>query len=146
MVTSKLPALQFYQLALPAPQPKAGVDFNAAAADRGDQLFSGKAKCQSCHNEPIWTEAGWSLHKASEVGIDDFQASRGPDGVLKTANLTALFVREQGYFMDPANKGRYYHDGRFKTLKEVVMHYNSFMKLNLTEQEMNDLVEYLKSI
>ncbi len=146
MITSKLPALQFYQLSLPPPQPKEGTDFDAAAAARGDELFSGKAKCQTCHNEPIWTESGWSLHKASEVGIDDFQAARGPDGVLKTANLTALFVREQGYFMDPANKGRYYHDGRFETLKDVVMHYNTFMKLNLTEQEMNDLVEYLKSI
>lgn len=145
-ITSKLPALQFYQLALPAPTPEPGKDFNAEAAERGDALFSGKARCATCHTEPIWTEPGWSLHEASEVGIDDFQASRGPDGVLKTANLAALFVRENGLYMDPANAGRYYHDGRFKTLKDVVMHYNDFLDLGLTEQEMNDLVEYLKSI
>lgn len=42
-VTSKLPALHFYQLALPAPNPKPGVDFNPAAAERGDALFSEKA-------------------------------------------------------------------------------------------------------
>ena len=145
-ITSKLPALQFYQLAIPAPEPVPGKDFDAAAAQRGDALFKGKAQCQICHFEPIWTEAGWGLHEASEVGIDDFQASRGPDGVLKTANLTSLFVRENGLFMDPANAGRFYHDGRFQTLADVVMHYNEFFKLGLTDQEMNDLVEYLKSI
>jgi hypothetical protein len=77
---------------------------------------------------------------------DDFQASRGPDGVLKPANLTALFVRENGFYMDPANQGRFYHDGRFKTLKDVVIHYNDFLKSGLTDQEMDDLVEYLKSL
>jgi hypothetical protein len=44
-VTSKLPALHFYQLALPAPKPRAGVDFNEQSAARGDCLFSGKARC-----------------------------------------------------------------------------------------------------
>jgi hypothetical protein len=145
-ITSKLRALQFYQLALPIPTPVAGKDYDAAAAVRGDALFSGKANCQSCHNENIWTEAGWDLHKSSDIGIDDFQASRGPDGVLKTANLAAIFIRENGLYMDPANKGLFYHDGRFKTLKDVVMHYNDFLSLGLTDAEMNDLVEYLKSL
>jgi hypothetical protein len=35
-VTGKLPALHFYQLALPVLQPRAGVDFNKDAAARGD--------------------------------------------------------------------------------------------------------------
>jgi hypothetical protein len=51
-ITSKLQALQFYQLAIPAPQPPEG-SFDQAAADRGDELFSGKAKCNSCHVEPL---------------------------------------------------------------------------------------------
>ncbi len=145
-ITSKLPALQFYQLALPVPKAMPGVDFDAAAAMRGDEIFSGKAQCGTCHNEPIWTEAGWDLHKPFEIGIDDFQANRGPDNVLKTANLAGIFIRERGLYMDPANKGRYYHDGRFATLKDVVQHYNAFFNLGLTDAEMNDLVEYLKSI
>lgn len=146
MITSKLPALQFYQLALPAPKPVPGTHFDPAAAARGDVLFSGKAQCGTCHVEPIWTEPGWSMHTGAEVGIDEFQASRGPDNRLKTANLTALFVRELGLFMDPANKGRFYHDGRFATLMDVVQHYNSFRGLGLTPAEMHDLVEYLKSL
>ena len=145
-ITKKLPALQFYQLAIPAPAPEPGVDFNAAAAQRGDELFSGKAKCNDCHVEPLWTEPGWNLHTPAEIGIDSFEADRAPDGVYKTMNLAGIFVRENGLFMNPANKGRYYHDGRFATLLDVVNHYNTRFSLGLTAQEKSDLVEYLKSL
>jgi hypothetical protein len=145
-ITKKLPALHFYQLAIPAPAPVPGVDFNVAAAERGDELFSGKAKCNDCHVEPLWTEPGWNLHKPADIGIDSFQADRSPDGVYKTMNLAGLFVRENGVFMSPANKGRYYHDGRFATLLDVVNHYNTHFSLGLTAQEKLDLVEYLKSL
>lgn len=145
-ITSKLPALEFYQLAIPAPRPRPGVDFDAAAAKRGDALFGGTAKCGTCHVEPLWTEPGNNTHKPSEIGIDSFQADRSPEGTYKTMNLAGLFVRERGLFMNPANKGRFYHDGRFQTLMDVVNHYNDFFKLNLTDQEKNDLVEYLKSL
>jgi hypothetical protein len=145
-VTSKLPALQFYQLALPAPQPQPGRDFDPAAAKRGDDLFSGKAKCNTCHFDPLWTEAGWNLHKPDDVGIDAFQANRAPDGDYKTMNLAGIFVREEGLFMRPANKGRYYHDGRFATLMDVVNHYDKLLSLGLTTQEKQDVIEYLKSL
>jgi hypothetical protein len=145
-ITKKLPALHFYQLAIPAPEPEPGVDFNAAAADRGHDLFITKAKCNDCHVEPLWTEPGWNLHTPAEIGIDSFQADRSPDGVYKTMNLAGLFVRENGLFMNPANKGRYYHDGRFATLLDVVNHYNTHFGLGLTAQEKLDLVEYLKSL
>jgi len=145
-ITKKLPSLHFYQLAIPAPEPQPGVDFDPAAAARGDELFSGKAKCNDCHVEPLWTEPGWNLHKPAEIGIDSFQADRAPDGVYKTMNLAGIFIRENGVFMNPANKGRYYHDGRFKTLLDVVNHYNTHFNLGLTAQEKNDVVEYLKSL
>ena len=145
-ITGKLAALHFYQLALPAPTPRPGVDFNAAAAARGDELFSSKAGCNNCHVEPLWTEPGWNLHKPEDIGIDSFEADRAPDHTYKTMSLAGLFVRENGLFMKPANKGRYYHDGRFTTLADVVDHYNIFFKLGLGAQEKQDLVEYLKSL
>ncbi len=77
---------------------------------------------------------------------DSFEADRAPDGVYKTMNLAGIFVREEGRFMDPANKGRFYHDGRFQQLKDVVKHYNTFSNLGLTDSETNDLIEYLKSL
>ncbi len=146
LITAKLPALHFYQMALPAPKPRPGVDFDAAAAARGDELFSGKAKCNNCHVEPLWTEPGWNLHPAADVGIDSFEAGRAPDHAYKTMNLAGIFVRENGLFMRSENKGRYYHDGRFATLGDVVNHYNKLMSLGLSDQEKSDLVEYLKSL
>jgi hypothetical protein len=145
-ITPKLAALHFYQLGIPAPTPQPGRDFNPAAAKRGDELFSGKARCNNCHVEPLWTEPGWNLHKPSDIGIDSFEADRAPDRVYKTMNLAGVFVRENGLFMNPANKGRFYHDGRFKTLRDVVNHYNAHFGLALSEQEKSDLVEYLKSL
>jgi hypothetical protein len=145
-ITSKLPALHFYQLALPAPKPKPGEDFDAAAARLGEALFVAKARCNECHVKPLWTEPGWNLHKPDEIGIDSFQADRAPDRAYKTQNLAALFVRERGLFMRPENKGRFYHDGRFATLLDVVNHYNIFFNLGLTEEEKRQLVEYLKSL
>lgn len=145
-ITSKLPALQFYQLALASPIPVDGIDFNASAATLGDSLFSGKAQCNNCHVEPLWTEPGWNLHKPSDIGIDSFEADRAPDGVYKTMNLGGIFVRENGKFMKPENKGRFYHDGRFKTLLDVVNHYDKLLTLGLTDEEKSNLVEYLKSL
>lgn len=145
-VTSKLPALHFYQLALPAVEPRPSIDFDPAAAARGDELFSGKANCNSCHHEPLWTEPGWNQHSADELKIDSFEADRAPGHAYRTMNLSGLFVRERGLFMFPQNKGRFYHDGRFQTLMDVVNSYDARFSLGLTEQEKHDLVEYLKSL
>ena len=136
LITSKLSDLQFYQLAIPSPQPPAG-SFDPAAADRGDALFSGKAKCNSCHVEPLWTDPGWNLHTPSEICIDSFQADRAPDLRYRTAPIGALFTHV---------KGGFYHDGRFSTLNAVVDHYNTCMNLQLTPGETSDLVQYLLSL
>jgi hypothetical protein len=145
-VTGKLPALHFYQLALPVLHPRAGVDFNKDAAARGDELFSGKANCNSCHHEPLWTEPGWNQHTADEMKIDSFEADRSPGHAYQTMNLAGAFVRERGLFMFPQNKGRFYHDGRFKTLLDVVNSYDERFSLGLSDSEKQDLVEYLKSL
>ena len=135
-ITGKLAALQFYQLGIPAPAPPEG-SFDATAAKRGDELFSGKAKCNNCHVEPLWSEPGWNLHTAQEIGIDDFQANRAPDHRYRTSPLGGLWTH---------TKGGFYHDGRFATLLDVVDHYNAVLSLGLTKQEENDVVEYLKSL
>jgi hypothetical protein len=145
-ITKKLPALQVYQLSLGAPKPRPGIDFDQESAERGDDLFGGKAGCNNCHVEPLWTEPGWNLHKPEDIGIDSFEADRAPDHLYKTQNLAGLFVQERGLFMRPSNKGRFYHDGRFATLLDVVNHYNIQFNLGLSDQEKLDLVEYLKSL
>src|SRR4030095_3244588 len=121
----KLPELHFYQLAIPAPVPQPGVDFNVSAAERGDEVFSGRAGGHDSPVRPLSAQPGWNLQPPAEIGVDSFQADRSPDGVYKTMNLAGIFVRENGLFMRPSNKGRFYHDGRFATLLDVVNHYNT---------------------
>lgn len=127
-------------------QPCPGTDFDPEAAERGDELFSGKANCNSCHREPLWTEPGWNQHTAEEMKIDSFEADRSPGHAYRTMNLAGVFLRERGLFMFPQDKGRFYHDGRFQTLTDVVNSYNQRFNLGLTDQEKRDLVEYLKSL
>lgn len=136
LVTAKLPALHFYQLSIPAPRPPEG-SFDQPAATRGQAVFNGKAKCATCHVPPLFTEPGWPMHTAAEIGIDDFQAKRSPDERYRTAPLRGLWAHA---------KGGFYHDGRFATLPDVVKHYNGHLKLDLTDAEVKDLVEYLKSL
>jgi hypothetical protein len=136
LITPKLAALHFYQLALPAPTPPAG-SFNLAAAARGEAVFDNKGRCASCHVPPLYTEPGWNMHEATEIGIDSFQADRAPDHRYRTAPLKGLWTHQ---------KGGFYHDGRFATLLDVVNHYDATFSLGLTDQEKADLVEYLKSL
>ena len=136
LITPKLADLHFYQLAIPAPQPPAG-SFDAVAAERGQVLFNGTAGCARCHVPPLFTEPGWNLHTADEIGIDDFQALRSPDERYRTTPLRGLFTRA---------KGGFYHDGRFPTLRDVVDHYAGVFALPLSEADKVNLVEYLKSL
>jgi cytochrome c peroxidase len=77
------------------------------------------------------------MHTPQEIGIDDFQANRAPDKRYRTSPLKGLWTHTRGGF---------YHDGRFPTLPDVVNHYDAHFKLNLTNEEKRDLVEYLKSL
>jgi hypothetical protein len=136
LITSKLPALHFYQLSIPAPAPPRG-SFDVQAARAGKGVFNGQARCATCHVPPIFTEPGWNMHTPAEIGIDDFQANRSPDQRYRTTPLAGLFTRQ---------KGGFYHDGRFPDLRAVVEHYNLTFSLNLSEVQKRQLVEYLKSL
>ena len=135
-IASKLPALEFYQLSIPAPTPPPG-SFDAAAAERGADVFRGAGRCVACHTEGLTSEPGYNFHKGEEVGIDDFQAERTPERLYRTKPLRGLWSHA---------KGGFYHDGRFATLPDVVGHYESVMALGLTDTQRSDLVEYLKSL
>jgi hypothetical protein len=136
LITPKLAALHFYQLAIAAPKPPDG-SFNASAAARGDLLFEGKAKCATCHVEPLYTEPGWNLHTPEEIGIDAFQADRAPDHRYRTSPLKGLWTH---------TKGGFYHDGRFATLRDVIDHYDAHFNLGLSDAEKGDLEQYLLSL
>ncbi|HUQ24430.1 MAG TPA: hypothetical protein VM140_02080 [Burkholderiales bacterium] len=138
-ISAKMPALHFYQLSLPTPKAPASA-FNKEAAARGEGVFKGKARCAGCHVPPLYTEPGYNLHTPEEIGIDDFQAKRSPDGRYRTEPLRALWETTK------IHKGGFYHDGRFATLRDVVDHYDRHFASRLSEQEKADLIEFLKSI
>lgn len=104
---------------------------------RDEGVFNGAAQCATCHVPPLFSEPGWAMHTAAEIGIDDFQSQRAPDNRYRTTPLRGLFAR---------SKGGFYHDGRFPDLPSVVEHYERVLKLSLNEHQRSDLVEYLKSL
>ena len=136
LITAKLPALHFYQLAIPAPAAPKG-SFDAAAAARGKAVFNERGQCAACHVPPLFTEPGHNLHTPAEMGVDSFQADRSPTRMYRTAPLAGLWTHQ---------KGGFYHDGRFATLREVIEHYDANFRLGLTGDEKSELIEYLKSL
>jgi hypothetical protein len=135
-ITPKLAALHFYQLAIPAPPAPDG-SYDKAVAARGGALFTSKARCSTCHVPPLFTEPGHNLHAPADIGVDSFQADRSPTRAYRTAPLKGLWTHQ---------KGGFYHDGRFATLRDVLEHYDQFFRLGLTEPEKTELAEYLKSL
>jgi mono/diheme cytochrome c family protein len=136
-ISAKLPALQAYQLTLPAPAPPSG-SFDAAAAARGQALFAGKANCATCHSGPQFTDANARLHPVSDSMAEPetpSYASRSATKQYRTAPL-------RGVWQHPP----YFHDGSAATLDDVVNAYDARRSLGLTDQEKADLVQYLKSL
>jgi hypothetical protein len=78
------------------------------------------------------------MHDPDEIGIDDFQAKRSPDGK---------------YPHDPARRPVRAREGRLLPRRPLrrpggpfVAHYERVLKLSLADAERRDLVEYLKSL
>lgn len=140
LISGKLPALQAYQLSLPSPAPPAG-SFDAAAAQRGKALFNGVAGCAACHSGPQFTDANTRLHSPSEVvsepeagGVAGY-ASRSATKQYRTAPL-------KGVWQHPP----YFHNGSAPTLEAVVQAYNTRKSLGLTQEQIADVAQYLKSL
>ncbi len=128
-----------------------GVDDNALSlsAQRGMEVFREKGRCTSCHSGFNFTDEefhnlgiDWDTGK---IDLGRFRVTKDQKhiGAFKTPTLREV-----------ARTAPYMHDGRFGTLKDVVAFYsqggikNPFQDsdirvLNLTEQEQEDLVQFL---
>jgi mono/diheme cytochrome c family protein len=136
-VSSKLPALQAYQLSLPAPPAPAG-SFDAAAAARGKAVFEGAGQCATCHSGALFTDANTRLHPPSDSVVEPETPSyigRSATKMVRTSPLKGVWQHAP-----------YFHDGSAATLADVVNVYNTKRALNLSAQQRNDLTEYLKSL
>ena len=115
-------------------------------------FFSERAECFHCHSGKLWMDQDYH-----DVGLDPEPA----EGRFKVTGREA----DRGKFKTPSLRnvaltGPWMHDGRFKTLREVVEHYNSGVqnspnldkllqngkKLGLTDAEVDALVAFLKTL
>ena len=99
------------------------------AAERGKEVF-GKAGCAKCHHGPLYTDM-----KKYDVGT-----GKGREEGLEFDTPTLVEVwRTRPYL----------YDGRAVTIKEVLTKYNKGdkhgMTSTLSEQEINDLAEFVMS-
>lgn len=140
LISDKLPALQQYQLTLPAPPPPAG-SFDAAAAARGEALFNGIARCATCHSGPEFTDANERLHSPTEV-VSEPEPNGVPSYASRTATKQYRTAPLKGLWQHPP----YFHNGSAATLENVVATYDSRKSLGLSDAEKADLVQYLKSL
>ena len=122
------------------------------AAVRGMRLFKGKARCQTCHSGPMFSDQGF--HNIG-VGMDRPAPDVGREAVTKDP-------RDRGRFKTPGLRNvaltwPYMHDGSVRTLAEVVELYNVggfanptldifMMPLDLTDAEQKDLVAFMEAL
>ncbi len=132
---------------------KAG-DKNALSAEqiKGMNVFFNKAACDSCHLGFNFTDGSYVN---IGIGMDKPMPDLGRFNVSKRED-------DKGAFKTPTLRevtrhGPYMHDGRFKTLEEVVDHYDKggiknphlderLKPLHLTAEEKKALVEFLKGL
>jgi cytochrome c peroxidase len=119
------------------------------AAQRGMKIFFGKGQCSSCHVGHSFSD--FSFHNIG-VGMEKEKPDLGRYEVTKV-------LGDKGSFKTPtlreiSRTAPYMHDGRFKTLAEVVDYYDKggfnnpqldegIFALKLTTQEKADLVTFL---
>ncbi|MEO7640998.1 MAG: c-type cytochrome [Ramlibacter sp.] len=137
LVTSKLPALQAYQLSLKAPAAPAG-SFDATAAVRGRAVFEGAGKCASCHTGSTFTDANSMLHPPG----DSMAEPETPSYATRSATRQYRTSPLRGAWQHAP----YFHDGSAATLDEVAQTYNTRKSLGLSAQDIADLAQYLKSL
>jgi mono/diheme cytochrome c family protein/cytochrome c5 len=139
-VSGKLAALQAYQLSIAAPAPPPG-SFDAAAAARGQALFTGIGKCATCHSGSNFTDANDRLHSPAEVVSEP-----EPEGVPSYASRSATRQYRTAPLRGVWQHAPYFHNGSAATLEDVVAKYNSRQSLGLSGTQIKDLAEYLKSL
>jgi len=122
----------------------------SAAAQRGFDLFNGKANCAACHS-------GWAFTDAS---FHDIGSAKGDDlgrGKLFPKSVKLQYAFKTPTLRDVARRHPYMHDGSVPTLEAVIDLYDrggidrpsraeEIRPLNLSQQEKADLVAFLRTL
>jgi cytochrome c peroxidase len=132
-------------------QVKAGTAAFTAQEEAGFQLF--KAKCAGCHTEPLFTSGDFAnnglLMDSNLMDVGRYGVTKRRDDSLKFKIPSLRNVE----FSQP-----YMHDGRFKSLHQVLKHYSNGIHtsrtldaklaggLNLSEDDRLALVAFMLTL
>lgn len=104
---------------------------------RGQDIFSGKARCVVCHQLPYYTDNMMHNLKAERFYkpqmINGLMASA--DGPIKTFPLRGI-----------KDSPPYLHDGRLLTLEDAIEFFNLILQTQLTKEEKEDLLAFLRTL
>jgi cytochrome c peroxidase len=108
-----------------------------AAEARGQAIFFGKGSCAICHVPPYYTDN--QMHNLRTERFYKPQMINGrmanADGPIKTFPLRGI-----------KDSPPYLHDGRLLTLEDTVEFFNLILGTQLTPQERQDLVAFLRTL
>jgi cytochrome c peroxidase len=108
-----------------------------AAELRGQEVFFGKGQCSACHTPPFYTDN--LMHNLQVERFFKPQMVNGrfatADGPIKTFSLRGI-----------KDSPPYLHDGRLLTLDDTVEFFNLVLGTKLTDQEKQDLVQFLRTL
>jgi cytochrome c peroxidase len=134
---------EFQELLDFPPAPKLGLDGKVnpqkatAAEKRGQILFFGKATCAGCHQPPYYTDN--SMHN---LKVERFYTPRMINGRMASADGPIKTFPLRGIKDSPP----YLHDGRLLTLEDTVEFFNLVLGTQLTTEEKQDLVAFLRAL
>jgi cytochrome c peroxidase len=104
---------------------------------RGQNVFLGKGRCAVCHPAPYYTDNLMYNLRAERFFKPQMVNGRmaSSDGPIKTFVLRGI-----------KDSPPYMHDGRLLTLEDTVEFFNLILGTNLTDQEKQDLVAFMRCL
>jgi cytochrome c peroxidase len=108
-----------------------------AAELRGQEVFFGKGQCSACHVPPFYTD-----NLMHNLQVERFFKPQMVNGRFATADGPIKTFPLRGIKDSPP----YLHDGRLLTLDDTVEFFNLVLGTKLTDQEKQDLVQFLRTL
>jgi len=135
----------------------------------GFNLFMGKGKCATCHFIPLFNgnfPPGFTTMETEVIGVPEDLGNKRLDPDLGRYDIVPLGFLKHAFKTPTVRNGArtapYMHNGIFKSLEQVMDFYNRgggrglglkvdnqslpFDKLDLTDQEKEEIIEFIKSL
>lgn len=104
---------------------------------KGQEIFFNKGRCNECHPPPFYLDNRMhDLHLERFYEVKKIAGQTNiPDGPIKTFTLRGI-----------KDSPPYHHDGRLMTLEDTVEFFNLVLQLDLTAEEKQALVAFMRCL